>query len=88
MEMGENEDYMEGAEAGRRKRWRKKEEIIERKTPQLDSRKLMSLSYYMIIVLYPFPSSLGTQAPDQNPIFHFPSSCKSTIRSKVADYRC
>ena len=28
---GKNEDYMEGAEAGRRKRWRKEGEIIERK---------------------------------------------------------
>ena len=37
---GQNEDYMEGAEAGRRERWRKKGEMRENKTT-LDSRKLM-----------------------------------------------
>ena len=36
---GQNEDYMEGAEAGRRERWRKKGEMRGNKT--LDSRKLM-----------------------------------------------
>ena len=35
-------------------------------------KKINDESYYMIILLYPFPSSLGTQAPDQNPfIFIF-----------------
>ena len=37
---GQNEDYMKGAEAGRRERWRKKGEMRENKTT-LDSRKLM-----------------------------------------------
>ena len=35
-----NEDYMEGAEAGRRERWRKEGEMRGNKTT-LDSRKLM-----------------------------------------------
>ena len=34
-----NEDYMKGAEAGRRERWRKEGEMRGNKT--LDSRKLM-----------------------------------------------
>ena len=37
---GQNEDYMEGAEAGRRERWRKEGEMRGNKTT-LDSRKLM-----------------------------------------------
>ena len=35
-----NEDYMKGAEAGRRERWRKEGEMRGNKTT-LDSRKLM-----------------------------------------------
>ena len=49
--MGENEDYMGGAEAGRIKRWRKEEEIIERKYNNTRFKKINDESYYIIIYI-------------------------------------
>ena len=45
-----NEDYMEGAEACKRERWRKKGEMRGNKNSRF--KKINEESYYIIIILY------------------------------------